>query len=47
VVDRLAFGPALVSRDDIIERCAGYCGEADADYGERLGAAIKQNCTAR
>jgi catalase len=45
VVDRLAFGLALLSRDDIIERCIGYFRKADADYGERLAAAVKQRRT--
>lgn len=42
LVARLAGGLSLVSRDDIIERSIGYFRKADADYGERLAAAVRE-----
>ena len=47
VAGRIASGLALVSRDDIIERCIGYFRAADAELGAGLAAAVKQLRAAR
>ena len=47
VAGRIASGLALVSRDDIIERCIGYFRAADAELGAGLAAAVKRFRAAR
>ena len=46
LIDNIAGGLALVTREDIVERSVSYFRNADPDYGARIEAAIKEKRSA-